>query len=103
LINLDLSDSTKFAGISSFNKTSAFPAREDEDSSLVEQFEMVKKLWKILDEGKLDYEIPLKTVEKFLVSRNIASDLSVANKIIRQSQINKTSNVVNYDEFKRIF
>ena len=42
-------------------------------------------------------------VTKLLVDKHIASDVEMAKKIIRGVQINKSSSIVTYDEFKRIF
>ena len=71
--------------------------------SLVDQFEVVKGYWHDLDQNRMNYEIPINLVTKQLLDKKIASNLEVAKKIVRNVQQVKTSQVVNYDEFKRIF
>lgn len=64
---------------------------------------IVKQYWSIIDGGKQEYEVPMIKVTKLLVDKHIATDVEMAKKIVRGVQVNKTSSLVTYDEFKRIF
>ena len=56
-----------------------------------------------MDQGRMDYEVPISKVIKHLVENKIAGDTEVAKKIVRSVQQDSSSGSVNYDEFKRIF
>lgn len=68
-IDLDMMSHTSYT--SRFERSSGIESkiREKILPSLVDQIEIVKGYWKVLDEGRMDYEIPAKKVAKLLVSK----------------------------------
>ena len=97
---------TFISDISSAGKSqtmdSRYKIKAKNTPSLVEKMEIVKAYWKKLNNGELEYEIPMKNVAKLLSSK-VVPDMETAYKVIRKAQHGFSSSTVNYDEFKRIF
>ena len=67
---------------------------------------MVRQYWREIDKGMDEYELPILQVADFLVRKRIATDRESAKRIIKgvkSTQEGPKKDLINYDEFKRIF
>ena len=66
----------------------------------------MREYWREIDNGMDEYEMPIVDVAEFLARKGIATDLESAKRIIKgvkSSSEKQKKDVINYDEFKRIF
>ena len=70
------------------------PPQVKEVPTLVEQVKKVKSLWKGLSDGDMKYEVSV---------HKVCKDVQIPLEVLRNAQFNKTSNMINYDEFKMMY
>lgn len=79
-------------------------AIKQEDPSLAEQMQIIKRWWILIDEGDGNFEIPVERIADFLVRKGVAENWDAAKWVIKWANPSlKSSSLINYEQFCAIF